>query len=196
MWRLIENHVFEPRAVLQSMRLDDVREGYYAILDKVSTLPAEQTVEAILQAYGFTEEKPPSPSQVAEEEFGFVLMPFREDMEGLYREVIRPTVETAGFACLRADDLFTTNRIMDDIEQFIGSARFIIADLSGRNPNVFYEVGMSHAWRKKVILLAQRRDDVPFDVRQWRLIVYTDDEKGRRKLSKSLSRTIETITRA
>ncbi len=125
--------------------------------------------------------------------FAFVLMPFKKELDELYRDVIKPTVEGSGFSCYRADDLFTTNRIMDDVEEAIDSANFIIADLTGRNTNVFYEVGMSHEKEKKVILLTQDKDDVPFDLQHWRLLIYKDDEKGRKKLAKSLARTIKTI---
>ncbi len=193
-WRLIENQVFDPAAVLRSLQLDDLRSLYSEVFSEVPTLSAEKTIEAILREYGFHDDRRPSDGQSAEQEFGFVLMPFRKDMEGLYRDLIKPAVENTGYACFRADDLFTTNKIMDDIVDAIDRARFIIADLSGRNPNVFYEVGMSHEKNKKVILLAQSMDDVPVDLRPWRLLIYTDDEKGRKELVRRLTETIKTAT--
>ncbi len=197
-WRLIENNVFDPEAGLADIRLDKLREVYYEIHGQVSPLSREETAEAILLAYGLGEsssEEPKGPPRGTEASFVFILMPFRDDMETLYREVIKPTVEGRGFSCYRADDFFTANKIMDDIEVAIDSAVFVIADLSGRNPNVFYEVGMSHAKRKRVILLTQKLEDVPFDLRPWRHIVYQNDEDGRRKLVKVLAKTVQTVGR-
>ncbi len=197
-WRLIENNVFDPQSVLKDVRLDKLREVFFELYGQASTLSEEETAEAILLYYGLGEE--PSSELLSSSDrrdkgrFAFVLMPFREDMKSLYLDIIKPTVEGTGFSCYRADDFFTTNKIMDDIENAIDSASFVIADLSGRNPNVFYEVGMSHAKKMQVILLAQTMDDVPFDLRPWRHIVYRNDEKGRRKLAKDLANTIRTVT--
>ena len=60
-------------------------------------------------------------------------------------------------------------------------ARVVVADLTGRNPNVFYELGIAHQQVKPVIQLAQRLADVPFDVRHLRTVIYrwrvdSDDE--------------------
>lgn len=127
-------------------------------------------------------------------EFAFVLMPFVAELEGVYAEAIKPAVESTGFACYRADDFFTANKIMDDIDEAISQADYIIADLTGRNPNVFYEVGMSHERKKRVILLTQTMEDVPFDLRSWRIIPYEDTPEGRDKLVRGLRRTIRTIS--
>ncbi len=197
-WRLIENNVFDPEATLRDIRLDKLREVYYEIYEQVSALSREGTSQEILLAYDLGEyvsEQPAAiPTQTTDASYAFVLMPFREDMKSLYDDVIRPGVEELGFLCHRADDFFTANKIMDDIGEAIDSAAFVVADLSGRNPNVFYEVGMCHAKGKHVILLTQTLQDVPFDLRPWRHIVYRNDVKGRKRLARKLAKTIETIT--
>lgn len=75
---------------------------------------------------------------------------------------------------------------MDDITASIRKAHLIIADLTGRNPNVFYEVGIAHALNKKVLLMAQSIEDVPLDLRHRRALFYEYSPRGCRKLEKDL----------
>jgi len=123
----------------------------------------------------------------------FVLMPFDDSFKPIYDKVIKLTVEEADLDCKRADDIFGTNPIIEDIWEYINKARIIIADLTNRNPNVFYEVGISHALGKRVILLAQKIEDVPFDLRHIRCIAYRDNMEGRGKLKESLSGTLKNL---
>lgn len=62
---------------------------------------------------------------------------------------------------------------MKDILAGITESALVIADLTGANPNVYYELGLAHAFRKRVILLAQRIDELPFDLRSYRVIPYS-----------------------
>jgi hypothetical protein len=61
---------------------------------------------------------------------------------------------------------------MSDVYDSITRARVIIAELTGRNPNVFYELGIAHEQAKAVVQITQSIDDVPFDVRHLRTVVY------------------------
>lgn len=126
----------------------------------------------------------------------FVLMPFAEYMRPVYDDHIHPVVESEELSCLRADDIASTNIITRDIWEKINRARFIIADLTGRNPNVFYEVGMAHTLGKEVILLAQSMEDVPFDLKALRCIVYSYTPRGMRDMEKKLQATIREIMRS
>lgn len=125
----------------------------------------------------------------------FVLMPFdeqnarRKPFKQIYK-TIRSTVRRAKLKCKRADEIFGVKPIVQDIWESINRAQLVIADLTGRNPNVFYEAGLSHALPKKFIQITQTMDDVPFDVRPIRTIVYQNTGSGRKKLTKDLYRTI------
>jgi len=125
----------------------------------------------------------------------FVLMPFAERFQPVYDDHIRPVVERAGLRCERADEIRGTNLITWDIWEKINRARFLIADLTERNPNVFYELGLAHAISKDVILLTQSMDFVPFDLKALRCIVYEFTPRGVRLLAKRLSDTIEALMR-
>jgi len=69
------------------------------------------------------------------------------------------------FLVFRADNLLNQQNILKDIIQSIHNSDLVIADLSGLNPNVFYELGLAHALRKNVILLTQDIEQLPFDLR-------------------------------
>ncbi len=128
-----------------------------------------------------------------EEDLCFVLMPFAEEFQPIYDDHIKPAVEGAGLRCVRADDLFGPQAIIYDIWQYICRARVVVAELTGRNPNVFYEVGLSHALDKKVILLTQSMDDVPFDLRHLRCIVYEYTPRGAEALGRKLCGAIVAV---
>jgi HEAT repeat protein len=121
----------------------------------------------------------------------FILMPFKPDLDELYIRVVKPTVErTRLFQCLRADEIYGPRPIMLDVWASIQAAMLVIADLTGRNPNVLYELGLAHALQKPVILLTQTIDDVPFDLRHLRVLIYRNTDPGRVRLQSELLKTI------
>lgn len=105
----------------------------------------------------------------------FVLMPFQEPFTRYFAKIVKPAVENCGLYAVRGDSLFTPTAIMDDVWNGIRSARILIAELTGRNPNVFYELGLAHAISKPVVLIAQGIEDVPFDLRGIRVLLYDKD---------------------
>ncbi len=122
-----------------------------------------------------------------------ILMPFAEKMKPIYDDHIRPVVISENLSCLRADEVVGTNMITWDIWEKINRARVIVADLTGQNPNVFYEVGLAHALGKDVILLTQSMDYVPFDLKALRCIVYNFTPRGMIEMEKRLRATIKKI---
>jgi hypothetical protein len=112
--------------------------------------------------------------------FCFVVMPFSSDeLNIVYEDFVHPAIESeCGLRCERGDDLFGSDVIMDNIQRNIERARLVIADLTGRNANVFYEVGIAHTLKKPVLLLAQSISDVPFDLRHRRVLLYEYSPRG------------------
>ena len=94
--------------------------------------------------------------------------------------------------CERADQK-DGRIIMHDIWEGICKARVVIADLTSKNPNVTYEVGLADVLGKDVILLSQTPDDVPFDFLGVRLIIYENSFGGASKLSENLEQRIKRI---
>jgi nucleoside 2-deoxyribosyltransferase len=77
-------------------------------------------------------------------------------------------VEEAGLVCVRGDEIYTRQAVIQDIWHSIRKARLVVAELSGRNPNVMYEIGLAHAIGKPIILLNRDEEDGPFDLRTLR----------------------------
>ena len=105
----------------------------------------------------------------------FIAMPFRSHLENVY-DAVEQVVKDCGLVCMRADKVTSSVRISQNIQEGIKSARLVIADLTGNNPNVFYEVGMAHAWNKRVILLVQDESIVPFDLKEIRQLTYDPND--------------------
>jgi hypothetical protein len=136
----------------------------------------------------------PEPIEV-DENVVFVVMPFSiESLNIVYEDFVRPTLDDlCHLHPERGDDVFGSNVIMDDITNSIRRARLIIADLTGRNPNVFYEVGIAHALNKQVLLMTQSIEDVPFDLRHRRALVYEYSPRGCKKLEKDLYDNVQNM---
>ena len=97
---------------------------------------------------------------------------------------------TIGALAKRADEIFGTDPIIDDIWEAINSAALIVADVTGRNPNVMYEIGMAHTVGKPVLIVTQAIEDVPFDLRHYRCITYDYTPRGCSELEQRLRATI------
>jgi nucleoside 2-deoxyribosyltransferase len=105
--------------------------------------------------------------------FAFVLMPFDEDFDDIYKLGIKETAKTVGIRAERVDEQIYGEAILERIYQQIDIADIIIADMSGKNPNVFYEVGYAHAKKKFCILITDTADNIPFDLKHRRHIIYS-----------------------
>ena len=90
----------------------------------------------------------------------FVIMPFGIGFDDLYEKVYVPAIQSQGLSPLRADEIYDNQPIIRDITQSIHHAKVILADVTGRNPNVNYELGIAHALKKEVILLTAEAKDV------------------------------------
>ena len=106
----------------------------------------------------------------------FVMMPFGSWFDRYYSEIYVPAIREAGFEPVRADELFSTGSVMEQIWEQIEKSKVLLADLTDRNPNVFYELGLAHAAKKPVVFTAGDIGDVPFDLRHLRVIVYETRE--------------------
>jgi hypothetical protein len=127
----------------------------------------------------------------------FVLMPFKSGITRIYQTIVKPTIESSHeLRCKRADDYETSNAIIKDISEGICKSRFIVADITGSNPNVMYELGVSHALKKDVIILYRRTKaapNSPFDISHIRLIKYINSAAGGQEMKKRLSNHVENI---
>lgn len=135
-----------------------------------------------------------------EKNFCFVIMPI-SDVQGyetghfgrVYEYLIKPAITASGYHPIRADDTTKTDYIVVDIINKIVHSEILICDLSAKNSNVMYELGIAHAFNKKVILIKDNVTDKVFDVQGLR---YYEYDKSLRidTVTKDKSRITQSIT--
>lgn len=112
--------------------------------------------------------------------FAFVLMPFEKAFDDVYKIGIKETAAQLGIVAERVDEQIFQEGILERIYRQIEVADIVIADMSGQNPNVFYEVGYAHAKGKLCIPMTKNASDIPFDLKHHRHIVYGESINGLR----------------
>lgn len=122
----------------------------------------------------------------------FVLMPFGDTFRPIYDDHIKKVCEELGLPVRRADQIFSTRPVMDDLLDAVKTARVVIADLTANNPNVLYEVGVCHALGKDVVLLTQETT-APFDLSQHRRIHYSYTPPGMSRFEEALRGTLAAL---
>jgi nucleoside 2-deoxyribosyltransferase len=123
-------------------------------------------------------------------------MPFGQEWSVDVHRILAGACEAAGVRAVRGDDLFTPTDILEDIWQEINAADFVIADITGRNPNVLYELGIAHTLAKPVLILSKEATDIPIDLATRRVILYGQSGKDWRedlahKISEAVARIVQ-----
>lgn len=103
----------------------------------------------------------------------FVIMPFAPEFTTIYTDIIKPALDEAGYEVSRADTDLNQERILRKIIKGITGAKLVVAELTSLNPNVLYELGLSHGLRVPTVLLAQSMEEVPFDLRSHNIQLYS-----------------------
>jgi hypothetical protein len=127
----------------------------------------------------------------------FTIMPFGEWFDDYYADLYCPAIKAAGLDPKRADDLYRPSTIVNDIWEYTQTAKVILADLTGKNPNVFYELGLAHALAKPAILITESINDVPFDLRSLRVIEYDKNQPDwGAALQSSITKSIQEVAQS
>lgn len=100
-------------------------------------------------------------------------MPFGPDYDDVYRDLIAEPLVSAGFTVRRADSLLNQTSVLQDVVKGIADADLVIADVTGLNPNVLYELGLAHAMGKRTVMITQSIAELPFDLRPYRANEYS-----------------------
>jgi hypothetical protein len=127
----------------------------------------------------------------------FVMQPFAAPYGDYYERIYRPAIEKTGLQPVRADaEIFATGKIIDQVWRGITSAKVLVAELTTKNPNVFYELGLAHALNKPVVLVSSNEPDVPFDLQHIRVIYYdvTDPFWGNKLIEKVAENILSALT--
>ena len=120
------------------------------------------------------------------------MMPFDVGFNQVFDSINR-AAEGVSLRCRRADNIWEHAAIIQDVVSLIDRSRVVICDCTGRNPNVFYEVGIAHTLGREVIIITQNEQDVPFDLRHLRYIKYLNNSQGLTDLESALQDRMQTI---
>lgn len=124
----------------------------------------------------------------------FTIMPYGDWFDDYYETIFCPAIRDSGLKPTRADDLFRPGTIVNDIWTFTNQAKVVLADLTGKNPNVFYELGLAHALAKPVVLVTESIENVPFDLRPLRVLEYDKNEpRWAEALEENITRAIKEV---
>ncbi len=142
------------------------------------------TLTEFLKSHGLTKE-----DTKIDNESVFVLTPFHPKYErtfGLITEVCREV----GLRCYRGDEEHISGDLLPHTLKQLSKSRVVIANIDGRNPNVFYELGIAHAIDKGTILISQSIEEVPLDLKSNRLLLYKNDHELKEQLKTALTRAL------
>jgi len=130
----------------------------------------------------------PSEFQVRKDSV-FVLTPFHKVEDDTYIS-IQKVCNDLNLSCKRGDEEFIKGDIFSYILKNILNSRIVVANINGRNPNVFYELGLAQAIGKPTLIISKNLDDIPFDVKSQNVIIYNDFADLQQRLSKTLKNVL------
>ena len=136
--------------------------------------------------------KPETQDLETDENLVSVMMPFAAGFNPVI-EAIRESCESIELTCQRADDIWEETAIIDEIFALICRSGIVVCDLTGRNPNVLYEMGIAQTLGKPVVMLTQNNEDIPFDVKHHRYLKYLSNGEGLEAMKEALTERLETI---
>jgi hypothetical protein len=126
----------------------------------------------------------------------FVAMQFSPRYEIVYREVIQGAAGNVGILAQNIGERLGPGSILEDIARGISQTTMVIAEVTPKNQNVYYEVGYAHALGKPTILLAKKGTELPFDLKIHRCLFYENNREGREAARRQLQRYIGAVLKA
>lgn len=123
-------------------------------------------------------------------------MPFSDSISNqAFDHCIKDVCKNFDLEIRRSDEIFSTNPVYDDIIKEINEATIIIVDISGKNPNVFYELGIAHTIKPKytIIITHDEYKGTPFDVAHFRIFKYENSIEGTKKLENNLTKVLKSL---
>lgn len=131
----------------------------------------------------------------------FCALPFNDDRLEIFTDIIRPHLESMDLTAIKVNDIKSiTGNIMENIWTYINKSRFVIVDISDKNPNVFYELGICHTVGKDTIIICDEdsfkndyNERFPFDISALNTIVYKNKGAGMETLKRELTHVIQAV---
>jgi hypothetical protein len=137
----------------------------------VSAKPSERKITFSPNAFQIPQ------STAIETDLVALMMPFDAGFASVH-DAIKRACSSAGYRCLRVDDIWEDSSVIQDIFNLIFRAHIVVVDFTGKNANVMYETGIAHTLGKHVVPISQSLDDVPFDITHHRILKYLPNTEG------------------
>jgi len=119
----------------------------------------------------------------------FILTPFHDRFKDVFN-TISSSLNEIGLRTIRGDEEYIKTDLLRHIIKQITKSRILIVNLDGRNPNVFYELGIAHALGKQTILISSNLEEVPFDLKSYKLVVYENQKELGEKIKIAVSQAL------
>lgn len=148
-------------------------------------MPKASLYERQLIEAAFASRDPPPPQGMA-----LVLSPHLAELRNVRDAAIWSALSSCGFRRLKGPAAFDSASWLADVVRWLEGAQIIVADLTGRNPDILYAVGLAHGLGRCPLLIAQDPDELPFQLQQLRCIRYRDNVDGWWDLREELSRAV------
>lgn len=118
----------------------------------------------------------------------FVVMKFGDEvLDSAYEGAYKAVAKEFGLDCLRIDEVQDSGKISDQILECIAESKYVLCELTGARPNCYYETGFAHALGKEIILLANKKEKIHFDLQGHRFIQWSTEEELRKKIRERLT---------
>ena len=130
------------------------------------------------------------PTKPQNEKLVTVMLPFKLNDSF---SAVKKACEDLNLECKKADDIWENATFIQDIFELIFTSKVVVADFTGKNPNVFYEVGIAHTLGKTVVPITQSMDDVPSDLGHHRALKYLPNEQGYKDLTIEIVKRLNTL---
>lgn len=184
----LENDIIEIQKKLANSE-EQWKASYHLILSSQGKITGENDNAirqlSFLKKFGLTEQ-----DFIVDEKLVFYLTSFSGKYESTY-EICKEVCKKMSLTLLRGDEIETTGDIFSQIIRYIVRASLIIVNIDGKNPNVFYELGIAHTLGKNIMFISNRNNEPPFDVRQYRTIFYNTKEELKQSLPESINKYIK-----
>ena len=171
--------------------IKDLLENFESVYKKTSEASSDSTKDAIVE-YLPGPFRPKKMKALSEKDV-FVIMGFDEQYRDAYFVAIEPVLKDLELNPIRVDQIQHNRTVTTEIVNQIESSLFVIADLTGERPNVYYEVGYAHRANKEVILLSKKGTSVHFDIAAINRIEYDDYTELKESLKKRVNSILEEL---
>jgi hypothetical protein len=179
----IKNLIVVKAGLTNDVKLKKIVSGY------VSTSISSDEAKKVIT---FTPSVFDVPDKSVEANLVSIMIPFNLSFNNVI-ETVKAACYSLNLDCKRADDIWNNSIIIQDIFELIYCSSIVIVDFSGKNPNVFYEAGIAHTLGKHVIPITQHIEDVPFDLRHHRVIIYLNNNQGLEELKRRIEERLKVL---